>query len=289
MIEETYNKDHRENYFAIRAKFKKWIDEKGNTNETIIMSDDCTFIRRGQDGDAILDVNETDENDTIEKFMFLPSMKHKQRHCIYCQGQAGGGKSYLLDDYISLYKLMHPKNEVLYFTLNNAEIDASLTKENYRIMKMQPFLDALTKINQNLDEFKHMSHIFANKVLVFDDVGNLKNNKIAQKTFWNFIDQSIENFRKFDVNIYIIGHSSRTGHFGTVLKEELTHYIVMGNAMQTKNDRILSTYFGFNMGQIHQLLDGKDRWLCIDTKNIVAIYPTRIKDLVEIYTKKKRR
>ena len=278
MIEAFYSEEHRGDYFASRLLFKKWKDEKG-THEKIIPDVECTFIRRAKNGEyavRILETYDTGDDGIIEKFMFLPAMELKKRQCVYCQGQAGSGKSYLLDDYVDLYKIMHPRNEVLYFTLNSAEIDVSLTLKNYRIMKMQDFFNALYEIRDNLEAIKKIGEQFANKLLVFDDVGNLKNDKKIQKTFWNFIDQSIENFRKFDVSVYIIAHSSRTGTHGCIMKEEMTHYIISGNALQQQNDRIMNSYFGLKMKKIEELLSRDDRWLCIDTKKRVAIYPSYI-------------
>jgi hypothetical protein len=143
-------------------------------------------------------------------------------------------------------------------------------------MKMQDFCDALQKVNNNLDDIKGIAQLFENSLLVFDDVGNLKNNKKMQKTFWDFIDQGCENMRKFNVSIYIIGHSSRTGNHGTILKEEMTNYIITGNAIQTKNDRIMTAYFGWKMWQIDKLFETDDRWLEIDTKRKLVVYPNKI-------------
>lgn len=278
MIEEEFDENNSADYFAIRVLFKK-SEENGITNEKMMSDIPATFIRKAksnEDSEKILETYDTEEKDVIEKFMFLPSMKYKQRQCIYCQGQAGGGKSYLLNDYVSLYKLMNPNNRVLYFTLNSAEIDTSLTLSNYKIMKMQDFCDALQKVNNNLDDIKGIAQLFENSLLVFDDVGNLKNNKKMQKTFWDFIDQGCENMRKFNVSIYIIGHSSRTGNHGTILKEEMTNYIITGNAIQTKNDRIMTAYFGWKMWQIDKLFETDDRWLEIDTKRKLVVYPNKI-------------
>lgn len=283
MIEEFYNNEHRNEYFAIRALFQK-IEDSNGYQENLIDDVQCTFIRKksseeDEDAEDELITYSTDKIDIIEKFMFLPAMKDKNRHCIFCQGQAGGGKSYLLDDYVKLYKLINPKNDVLYFTLNTAEIDKSLTLKNYKIMPMQEFFEQLKSINTNLEEIKKIAPLFQNKLLVFDDVGNLKNNKDIQKTFWNFIDQSIENFRKFNVNVYIIAHSSRTGNHGTIMKEEMTHYIITGSALQTQNDRILTAYFGLTMKETSAILDHDERFVCFDTKKKICIYPNKIKML----------
>lgn len=279
MIEEFYNDDNRKDYFAIRGLYNVWTDQKGS-HEKLIDGVASTFIRLAkkdeEDSQLDLETYDTERDDVIEKFMFLPPMQPKNRHCLYCQGQSGKGKSYLLDDYVGLFKIINPRNDVLYFTLNNAEIDVSLTKKNYKIIPMQAFLLSLGDINANLDAIKSLGYQFANKLLVFDDVGNLKNDRKVMKIFWNFIDQAIENFRKHNVSIYIIAHSSRTGTHGTVMKEEMTHYVITGNALQTQNDRILSAYFGFTDKEASTLLEGNDRWVCIDTGKKVAIFPKKI-------------
>jgi len=286
MIEEFFNEEHKKDYFAIRALYKISKDDHGNTNEKMIIDKPCTFIRKSSEGDEDeLHTFDTGKKDIIEKFMFLPSMIKKQRQCVFVQGQSGSGKSYLLDDYVKLYKTMYPNNQCLYFTLNNAEIDTSLTKEYYKVMPMQQFLNSLIGINEDLDEIKKIAHLFANKMLIFDDVSNLKNNKQAQKTFWNFIDQSIENLRKWCVSVFIISHSSRTGHHGCILKEEMNKYVIVGCSMQTKNDRILTAYMGLSLKQISKILCPSERWVCIDTKKEVAIYPSKIKDLQNINEK----
>lgn len=279
MIEEIFNPANKVEYFASRALYKKWEDSKGNTHEKMFDDADCTFIRKargGETGVKLLQTFDTETNGIIEKFMFIPPLVKKKRQCVYCQGQAGGGKSYLLDDYVDWYKMINPRNEVMYFTLNTAEVDVSLNLRNYKIVDMHKFFTNLQSISNNLNAIKKIAYEFQNKLLVFDDVGNLKNDKHIQKTFWNFIDQSIENFRKFDVNVYIIAHSSRTGNYGTIMKEEMTNYVISGNSMQTRNDRILSAYFGMSDSQIDDLLDHTDRWVCINTTKCVAIYPSQI-------------
>jgi DNA replication protein DnaC len=241
---------------------------------------ESTFIRRSKpnEKDAVDELisYDTEKKNIFERFMFLPNMNPKHRDCALCVGQAGSGKSYLMNQYATLYKLLHPKNEILFFTLNNAEIDVSLTKELYRIIPMQKFCDSLLGVLKDMDELKKISFLFQNKILIFDDVGSLKSNKKWKGALFTFLDHSIENFRKHHTSVYIIGHTSRLGGDGTIIREEISHYIVQGNALQSKNDRIMDASFGFNNDMLDLIFQQNDRWLSVLTKERVVIYPSKI-------------
>lgn len=278
MIAEKFNREHKEKYIAMISDYKL---EDGK--ETLNLNSNGAFVREATSHDAdelvmdkyIIDEDEPGSN-VKRKFILLPAMKEKQRQCIYNTGQAGKGKTYLVNDYVQIYKLLNPKNTVFFFTLNNPSHDTSLMHKLYKFMDMQRFCNNLKQIAINLNEIQQLGLCFKNSLLVFDDIGNVKNNKSNQKAIWDFINQSAENFRKHDVSVIVIGHSSRLGHVGTIIKEELTHYIITGSALQTVNDVILKTQFNWKDRQIERLFNReeeheKSRWIVIDTDKRIII------------------
>jgi hypothetical protein len=217
--------------------------------------------------------------------MFLPSTKNKVSKNILCVGGAGSGKSYLMNDYARLYRLMNPTNEILYFTLNNEKHDTSLDLSLYKVMPMQLFCDYLIEsVNDNMDSIKEMGLMFQNKLLIFDDIGALESvKKEYKKAFWNFMNLSLENMRKFNVSSYIIMHTSRLEGYGKIVREELCGYIVCGSDLQRKSDRIMSGYFGFSKDLIDEIFSNdKSRFLYIDTKRKAVIYENKIITLDEL-------
>jgi DNA replication protein DnaC len=274
MIIEDFNIIKKEKYFAVASNY-----EKKNGNETLLLNSGAKFIRESDKDDDKENIKHRIELDAkdegahiISKFLLLPPMMESQRHCVYNAGQSGGGKTYLVNDYVKLYKVLHPKNQVLFFTLNNADADKSLTHQNYKFVDMQAFCDVLVKISNNLNQIQEMGSQFKSMLLIFDDVGNLKNNKKAQSAFWNFIDQASENMRKHKTSVFVIGHTSRLGKLGTIIKEELTHYVITGQALQTVNDSILKSSFNWTPSTIDRLLlSEKSRWVIIDTKKRIII------------------
>lgn len=265
----------------------KRVVEKGETKPVELPDVQPFFIRfsgKGEEGFDKLEIEEFKRSDVFEEFVFLPELEKHQTDKIFCVGKAGSGKSWLMNDFVKLYKFVNPKNKVLYFTMNDAEKDKSLELENYKVVSMRDFYNGLKKIYENdegdvIEAFRKLGETFKDSLLVFDDIGTLKNFKDAEKVFWNFIDQSLENMRKFGVSVYIISHTSRTGRTGTILKEELQKYVIYPQSLQVQNDRIMDAYFGFKKQEIERILATKDRWICVDTGRKVVISPSEIYDI----------
>jgi len=266
MIEERFEKDNRSEYFAIRYS----VDENENIDEKFPIM----FVREIKKGEEGVNGYRTEQKN--ERYFFLPNLVKDQRDGIFAVGQAGTGKSFTLDQFVKLYKMINTRNRVLYFSMNVAQIDKSLTQENYEIMDMQEFCDSLEEIIENLDEMKKMTLLFHDMLIVFDDIGKLSFNKKYEKLFWTFISASLEDMRKVNVSVYLIGHTSRTGQYGKILKEEINKYIVYPKSLQTSNDRIIDAYFGFKTHTKKRLFSTNDRWVCIDCHRKIAISPSEV-------------
>jgi hypothetical protein len=291
-VQEKYNPSHRHDYFAIRRLMKKTVEKDETKTKTVeeIPPYFIRFAKGNEKGYAKLETDDLKRGGYFEEFMFLPELEKHQTDKTFVVGQAGSGKSWLMNDYVKMYKMIHPKNKVLYFTMNDAEKDKSLEHENFKIVPMREFYNQLKGIS-DMDEadaisaFKNLGETFKDSLLVFDDIGTLKNLKGAEKLFWNFIDQSLENMRKFGVSVYIISHTSRTGNTGTILKEELQRYIIYPQSLQVQNDRIMNSYFGFGKKIMNRILTTKDRWVSIDTRRKIVITSSEIYSLNEIIKK----
>lgn len=288
-VQEKFKKEHKHEYFAIRRLMRK-VDDK-----LVDVDVEPYFIRFAKRGDKHehekLEIEEFARSDVVEEFMFLPEMEKHQTDKYFVCGQSGTGKSYLMNDYVKMYKMINPHNSVLYFTMNDAEKDKSIDHKNFNVVSMRDFYNNLLEIYNNRDEgekieaTRKLGETFKNSLLVFDDIGTLKNFKNAEKVFWNFIDQSLENMRKFNVSVYIISHTSRTGSTGTILKEELQRYIVYPQSLQVQNDRIMNSYFGFGRKTINRIMGTKDRWVCIDARRKIAISSSEIYSINELLKK----
>lgn len=281
LIEENFNPKHKSDYFCIKSTFIKTTDKDGHTDEKLDGKCEPSFIRLKKhnekcDAHEFIKIDDSKVNDDAkshEKFMFLPSMQSSMRDGSIIIGQAGSGKTYTVDLYCQLYKKLNPTNEILFFTMNNAEIDRSLTKELYKFVPMQKFIDKLDLIKNNAEDMKNIGHYFSNSMLIFDDIGTLKANKKFEKIIWDFIDSAFENMRKHHVSLLVITHSSRLGTKGTISKEEINRYCIVGSSLQTLNDRILDTTLGWNNKTIKMFFSNEinTRWRSIELKKKVII------------------
>ena len=275
MIEEEFNKEHRDDYFAWRARYRTYVDNNG-THEDLIKDDIPTFFMLSKDGKTIFKPNDTGKKDIIEKFMFLPAMQLKKKDVTFCQAQAGTGKSYALDNFVQIYKMLYPENQVLYFSLNLSDIDTSLTKKWYRFIDMKVFCDLLEEISENLNELKEMSRVFANKLLIFDDVGKIKASKKQENLLWTFINSGCEDLRKVNTMVYCIMHTSRTGFKGSCLKEEMNRYLIFPKSIQSLNDRVIDAVFNFKSKLKKRIFDTDARFVAIDCIRKLVVSPTEI-------------
>ena len=278
MIIENFDKDHKDDYFAMEALYKFTKDEKGNTDQTRDDSYEPKFIRLEKDGYEYINVKKQKSEELRYQFMFTPTQEKAQRNAIFAQGQAGSGKTYSFKEFSELYHMIHPNNAILYFSMNNHEMDRSLqNRELYKFIPMQEFCESLEEISKDLNELKESAKIFKNSLLIFDDLAKLKSNKKYEKIFWCFIDGALEDMRKIGTSVYLISHSSRTGHFGKSLKEEMTQYIIYPQSIQTQNDRILEAVFGWKSKTLDKLFSqDTSRFMCIDCKKRVITTPNEI-------------
>ena len=275
MQEEKFNKEHRNDYFAVRSLYKKFEDDKG-THEELIEDVEPMFIRLSEDGDECIKACDTGRKDVIEKFMFLPAMKKKEKDATFCQSQAGTGKSYLTNDFVQIYRMVNPENQILYFSLNLHDLDTSLTKSWYKFIDMKEFCEKLEEVSSDLNALKEMSREFANKLMIFDDIGKIKASKKQEKLLWTFIDSACEDLRKVNTSVYVIMHTSRTGIQGKVLKEEMSKYIIFPRALQSMNDRVIDAVFNFKKPVKKRIFNTKARWCAIDCLRKLVVSPTEI-------------
>ena len=275
MICEEFDKQHADDYFAISTEYilsKKdhHTDEKRDENARTL------FIRlasAGEEGMEILRTDTLNERNRVERFMILPTMSKTQRDAIFSVGAAGTGKTYTVNMYAQMYKMMHPNNRIIFFSMNTHDIDRSLDKSLYQFVNMQKFIDEMEKKNEDMEKLKNLGKEFKNCLLIFDDIGKLKSNKHNEAVVWNFIDGSLEDFRKVGTSVIVIGHTSRTYNRGNILKEEMTHYIIYPQTTQSLNDRILDVVFNFPRSYLKNLFKLRQRWACFDCKKHVLITP----------------
>jgi hypothetical protein len=205
------------------------------------------------------------------RFMFLPNRKPGERDVIYASGQAGAGKSYLMDAFSVIYHRLFPKHRILFFSKNDFHGDISLTHDIYRPINLDKFTEELEHT-----DFAE-GHQFKNSLIVMDDIGAIRKEKNKEKSLWLFIDMVLENMRKKNVSIYIISHVPTNYKQTAVLIREVHHYIVYPMAQQVSSDRMLSKYLGLNSRAINRIVNEHDsRWVDIDCRRKLILTDNRI-------------
>ena len=101
---------------------------------------------------------------------------------------------------VEIYHKLLPENKIMFFSNNDYCGDECLNHDIYHPVKMDDFLEAIEHIDSA--EGKQS----ANKLLIMDDIGTLRNAPKKEKVMWLFIDTVLENMRKKNVSIYIITH-----------------------------------------------------------------------------------
>ena len=279
IIIEDYNKEHREEYFAIEALFRFTKDKNGHTDQELVDEYTPRFIRLAENGSDVLEVKKKISDEYKYQFFPLPTLVKQQRSAIYSQGNAGSGKTYTFTLFSKLFKMLNPNHRILYFTMNNQDLDRSLKKDEqlYEFIPMQKFCEGLLEVSKDMDALKESAKLFENCLLIFDDLSKLKQNKKFERAFYLFIDSSLEDMRKLHTSVFLIGHTSRLGQNGKIVREEMTEYIIYPQSIQTQNDRILESVFGWKPYVIENLFDmDTSRFMCINCKKRVITTPNQI-------------
>lgn len=280
MIEESFDEKYKNDYFAIRYVKKNLYEENKFLSSEFDDDSDIEFIRmaeKDEHGENTLTTYDTECDDRIESFMYIPTLNGDKNDRILNVGGSGSRKSTLLNMFAKLYKTFNKKNRMFYFTMNSAEKDKQIMqlKEKYDLIvtDMKIFIDYLQEIKENVNEIKDVAKNFSNSLLMFDDIGALdeRNKRLFFKIV---ICNGLENFRKHGSSIYLILHSSR--FIEPLIKEESTLYVISGNSMAIKNDIVLKSVFKLKQSQIDKLFQLDSMWRAIETHRCVVISENKV-------------
>lgn len=282
MIEETFNDEKRNEYFAIRYVNEDVYNRKGEyVCSKMLEENGINFIRlAGANDDNVYDelLTHEDDGNISEKFMVLPTLNKRLNNKILIVGSSGGRKTSLIMQYAKLYRMINKEcQHYLYFTMNDVSGDHVFDSKIFSDVDLHLFIEKLVMNKSDVNFQRSLSKTFKNSLIVFDDIGGLDG--VNKKAFFTFIDLSLENFRKYNVSIIIVLHNSRLRSFGDTIKSEMNNYILCTGEhadMQIVNDRILQDTFKLPPKIIRKILSAKGSWKCVDTKRHVAISPNKI-------------
>lgn len=257
-IVEKFNKKFQNEYFAIMTP-KEEMQE--------MQQEKPLFIRVSDEGML-------DEVRAIRDYeiMFLPNVISGQRDAIMSCGKAGLGKSWLMNKFAQLYRMINPDNEILYLTTNDFEADTSLNHKIYTPVDMRTFL---VQLHEAGAENYASSDAFNNKLICIDDIGGVKDKQL-EKLLYDFMDIVLENMRKKNVSFFLNTHVPTAGAKTRTIVREIDKYIVYPRAQQVNSDRMLNHYLGLRKEHIRQIVNLADRWACNDTLRRLIITPSRI-------------
>lgn len=274
-IKEKFNENHKFDYFAMQFLVKITYDKYNKKKYDIVEEAKPFFIRKANydDEDAVDEIRCEKEKYYEEQFMILPKLlmeDEQERDVLYLSASAGSGKSYFVNMFSKIYHMYYPQNDIYFLTLNDFKADKSLDHKLYKQIDMNDFIDS---IQHSQEQFAKDGKLMANSLIIFDDIGALKDDKKREKTVWSFIDTILENKRKSKIGICCISHVPTNYKLTSVLVRETEWYIVFPSNQQVKSDRFLNTYLGLNKKQIHRITEEEDhsRWIAIATKKKTVV------------------
>lgn len=284
-VEEQYNEKHKYDYFAMKYLVKVNYDKTNKKNVEQIFEFEPLFIRKSYEWekDGVDEIFCTDDGELQERFMILPTLLRngvQERDVLYISASAGSGKSYFLNKFCEIYHMYYPQNTMYFLTCNDFKQDISLNHDLYKPLEMNEFIET---IDQNQEEIAKNGKIFANSLMVFDDIGVVDHDKKKQKAVYQFVNTALENCRKRKLSLICVSHVPTNYRLTTVLVRETQWYVIFPSNQQCKSDRFLNSYLGLSKKQVNRITDVEDksRWVAINTKSKIVVTEYKIYGLKE--------
>lgn len=280
-IIEKFNKENSHDYFAMLYKIKYNDDREIEKEVKIDPSFNAKFVRKSykKESEAVEKIDLTDDNLKCFRLTIVPEIIRGKddRDVIYISGSGGSGKSYLVDQINLLYQKLN-NGKTYFFTANDPQKDTSLTHEKYHFVNLEKFFDQFGA-DGILDHFSKTSGLYDNSMLIFDDIGAVKD-KRKKKILWDFIDIVLENKRKNNIYICVISHVPTNYTQTQLIIRETKKYVVYPRNLQVKSDRFLKTYLGLSSKQLNEITDiDNSKWCCVDVINRILITQRQISNL----------
>jgi len=199
----------------------------------------------------------------LKKDSLEPILNPDERTVTYIAGPAGSGKSTIAAQLIGVFKKLHPKSNVYFFSRTDYKDDPA-----YAHLKLKQITLDDSLVTEPID----ITEIENQAMVVFDDTNTIIDKHIKEAVE-ALIADILEVGRKLNLSIIITSHLINSGGklTRTILNElqSLIVYPSSGSAYQIRY--VLKQYFGLDHKQIDTILKLPSRWVMI-RKN----YPTTI-------------
>lgn len=181
------------------------------------------------------------------RFCILPTETPER---LYIAGRSGSGKSVVTAMYAREYHEMYPTNRILLFSTHDGE-------HAYETLPMQQ-VDLDEAFIENPPSVQEL----ADSLVIFDDVDNLQDKKLAKAV--NALQADLlANGRKHGIYTCNLNHQltdySRTRH----LLNEASRVVFFPGGTTYHIARYLKVYAGMNPRQIKRILTTTSRWVCL--------------------------
>ena len=189
-----------------------------------------------------------------------------QDSVLYVVGVRGSGKSTFTSNYALNYNMLTGNGIVLVSVIDEDE-SMILPK---RHIKIQPH-----ELSESLEEAivngKNYRDIFANKLIIFDDIFDGKATKKDKILIHNFIKDICENGRHDNIDIIITSHVFCNGMETKSILNDCTGFVIMLDSPNMKGiNYMLETYCGFSRKTIRDIMreyGEHHRWLYYNRKS----------------------
>jgi len=194
-----------------------------------------------------------------------PIMDPDQRSVWYIAGMSGSGKSTYAANLAKIYRKLHPKKQIYFFSRTSWEDDPAYSKIKPKQVKLD-----LTLVNEPI---LIESDIESGSLLIFDDIGTIHNKQIKEEVF-HLIKDVMEVGRKLNLSLILTSHLILPNEksFGRVVLNELQNLVIFPHGSSVYQiTYVLKTYFGLDKKDIDVILKLPSRSVTITRTYPMAI------------------
>lgn len=186
-----------------------------------------------------------------------PLLNTDARQVCYISGPSGSGKSYYASNLAKTYQKIFPDRDVYLFSRTDYKNDPAYV----------PLKPLQVNIDEKLIEepIDIARDIQAGSLMIFDDVGTIRDDKIKKEVF-KLMEDIMEVGRKLEISLIITNHlvNPNERKFGRTVMNELqsfTFFPKSGSAHQVTY--CLKNYFGMSKKQIEEIMALPSRWVTV--------------------------
>jgi hypothetical protein len=208
------------------------------------------------------------ENQKVTKIKgnnFFPLPLYNREECqishLVISAQQGCGKSYFASQYIELYNLKFPNNDI--YIISKKDKDEAFDKFNFiKRIKLEDFLECELNTGD-----------LSNALVVFDDIEQISDKEIKKKVY-QLKDDLSETGRSSQIYIISINHLPLSGKSTKTDNNELTAAVVFPASTKYHSRNLLEKYVGISKEDTNKILNINTRWVYIN-KNIPTYIITK--------------